>query len=46
MITEEAAPLSKTTGSDGAGSATFTKANLIEEICRGVEIPRNSNKGT
>jgi integration host factor subunit beta len=40
MITEEAARLSKITDSDGASSAPLTKANLIEEVCRVVEIPR------
>jgi nucleoid DNA-binding protein len=40
MITEAEAPLSKITDSDGASSAPLTKENLIEEVCRVVEIPR------
>lgn len=40
MIIEAEAPLSKTTDSDGARSATLTKINLIEEVSRVVEISR------
>ena len=40
MITEADAPLLKTTDSDGASSATLTKANLIREVSHVLEIPR------
>ena len=40
MIIEAEAPLSKTTDSDGARSATLTKTNLIEEVSRVLEVPR------
>jgi len=40
MIIEAEAPLSKSTDSDGASSATLTKANLIREVSRVLEIPR------
>ena len=38
MITEEEAPLSKTTNSDNP--SILTKANLIEDVSRVVEISR------
>ena len=38
MLTDGDVPLSKTTDSDKP--AILTKANLIEEVCRVVEIPR------
>jgi integration host factor subunit beta len=40
MVKQEAVRLSKTTDSEGASSATVTKANLIEEVSRVIEIPR------
>jgi integration host factor subunit beta len=38
MITEQDAPLSKTTNSDNP--SILTKANLIEDVSRVLEIPR------
>src|ERR1700756_2867959 len=38
MVIEEVAPLSKTTKSENP--AILTKANLIEEVSRVMEIPR------
>ena len=40
MIIEAGAALSKTAESDGVSTAILTKANLIEEVSRVLEIPR------